>query len=380
MHRIHAFLIRREARAALAIWVIVPALFAFFALALAVDPTAHLDRVRLGVVELDAGVETPGGTVSIGRRVAEGLAQEVGVQVVPFATADDLRAAVLERDVAGGIVIPAGTTEAVLGGQPARLVVVRSDATDPFTAGFTASVVTRLSEAAAAAAPQPGADGGPTSSAPVIAVEPENVAPAADARFAVLPGSLVLPLWVATLAFAALLGRAAGRLRAEAGGLGSMAVELGVAVVGGAVVAAVVTLTVALVTGRWDADLAALFTILWLGLTATAWLLQGTMRLFGLFGGALLGVLALFVQQPVSGAAFPSSFAPDAVRWAEPVAPLRYLVEGVRNALVGGTTMDAMAVGLTLLGVAGAVLFAVGVALDRVRHRQRATIPTAASA
>lgn len=88
-------------------------------------------------------------------------------------------------------------------------------------------------------------------------------------------------------------------------------------------------------------------------------------------GGALLGICALFLQQPISGAAFPADFAPDAVRWAEPIAPLRYLVEGLRDVLIGGSTRADMAVALACFAVVGLVLVGLGMArLSYVtRHR-----------
>jgi ABC-type polysaccharide/polyol phosphate export permease len=73
-------------------------------------------------------------------------------------------------------------------------------------------------------------------------------------------------------------------------------------------------------------------------------------------------VLALFVQQPVSGAAFPPAFAPDSVRWLTDISPLRYMVEGVRNLLIGGSTTPEMAWGLALLAGAGLLLVAGGIA------------------
>jgi putative membrane protein len=131
-------------------------------------------------------------------------------------------------------------------------------------------------------------------------------------------------------------------------------------VVGAAVTAAVVTLDVALFSWHWDIDFLGLFTFLWLACTAVGWLLLGTVRTFGLVLGALLGVVALFLQQPISGAAYPPAFAPEIVRWAEPIAPLRYFVEGIRDVLIGGSTLPDMAIALVVIALVGLVLVVIG--------------------
>ena len=155
-------------------------------------------------------------------------------------------------------------------------------------------------------------------SAPLVTVANDTVAATPDFRFATLPGMLLLPLWIAGIAFAALVARAGDRVRAAFGITRTGSAEVVLAAIGAMLVAAVITVDVALFTWHWDADLAGLFAFLWLGLTAIAWLLLGLVRAFGVVLGGLLGVCALFLQQPISGAAFPVDFAPDVVRWAQP--------------------------------------------------------------
>lgn len=71
---------------------------------------------------------------------------------------------------------------------------------------------------------------------------------------------------------------------------------------------------------------------------------------------------------------YPASFAPDAVRWAEPIAPPRYVVEGVRSLLIGGSTTAEMAGALAIMAAAGAALLVVGAArLVMVAGRKPAT-------
>ena len=354
-----ALIAERETRVALAIWVIVPTLFLFFALTLAVDPAAHVDRLRLGTTVLDAGVTTPQGQVAVGPRLVAGLHEQLGAEIVAYPTEAELRDAVLAREVGGGLVVPAGATQALMAGAPVALTIVRSDADDSFTNAFTTNLATSL--AANLNASMPALLGG-TPAAPTVSVATQTVAATADFRFVTLPGSLLLPLWMAGVAFVVLLSRAGDRVRQTGGITRTGLAEVAVATIGAALTAVVITLDIALFTWHGDIDLVGLFALLWLGVSAIGWLLLGLVRAAGLVLGALLGVLALFLQQPISGAAYPADFAPDVVRWAEPVAPLRYIVEGLRNVLIGGSTMPDMAVALTALAVVGLVLVGVGMA------------------
>jgi ABC-type polysaccharide/polyol phosphate export permease len=198
---------------------------------------------------------------------------------------------------------------------------------------------------------------------PLVTVTPQAVAASTDFRFPAIPGMLVLPLWMAVVAFSALVSRAGSHLR-EKLGIGQVetgVAELTVGVIASAVAAAVITLDLGLFMWRWDLDFVGLFAFLWLGVLAMAWLMQGTIRLLGFALGVLTGVVALFVQQPVSGAAYPPSFAPDVVRWAADVAPLRYLLEGLRNLLIGGSTTWDMAWALAIMAAVGLVLYAAGI-------------------
>jgi uncharacterized phage infection (PIP) family protein YhgE len=349
----------REARAAIGLWALIPTLFLFFAITLAVDPPTQLDKVRLGVAVLDAGVQTPQGQVSVGARLAAGLGEEVPVQVVQFATEAELREAVLGRDVSGGIVFPADMTRNLQGGQPVQLRVVKSDGNDPFTNTLLNNLSTQLGANLNAALP---ALLGGEPAPPLVSVASDPVAASPDFRFGIIPGTLVLPIWIATVAFSALMSRAGDRVRRRFGALQVGALEAGATVAGAFIVAGIITLDIALFAWHWELDYVGLWGFLWLGLVASAWLIQGTIRLVGLELGALLGVLALFVQQPVSGAAFPPAFAPDSVRWLTDISPLRYMVEGVRNLLIGGSTTPEMAWGLALLAGAGLLLVAGGIA------------------
>jgi uncharacterized phage infection (PIP) family protein YhgE len=352
---------RREARAALAAWMLVPALFLFFNVTLAVDPAANLDRLEIGAVVADTPVATPQGEMAIGPRLLEGLGAQLGAEITTFETEADLRDAVLAREVIAGIVIPAGTTASALAGEGVELEVVRSEANDPFSNAFTANLAGQLSTNLNAALPQllPGAE---PPAAPMVSVASTTVASTADFRFAAIIGALLLPLWVGGLAFAGLVSRAGDAVRHAVGTPRTIVSELALATIAAAAVAAVLSLGLATFAWNWEIDVIGLFGVAWLGLTAIAWLLLGLLRAVGLELGALLGVLALFVQQPVSGAAFPSAMAPDAVRWAEPFAPLRHLVEGVRNVLIGGSTTPDVLMALTIIGLVGLALAGLGAA------------------
>jgi hypothetical protein len=370
MNALTQLLHRREAQAALAVWTIVPALFLFFATSLAVDPAENLGELRLGAAVEDIGVSTPV-EVAIGPRLVEGLESQMGLQVTTYDTETALRDAIDAREVAAGIVVPEGATQALMSGGPIELAVIRTDANDPFTNAFTANLAGQLAANLNAVLPTmlPGAE---PPAPPLVTVAANTVAVTTDFRFATVMAALLLPLWMAGIAFSALLARAGDVIRRGVGVGPTAASELAVAIVGAGLVAAVLVIGLATFTWSWEIDLVGLFGFGWLGLTAVALLLLGAIRAFGLEIGAGLGVLALFVQQPVSGAAFPADMAPDWVAWAEPIAPLRYLVEGMRNLLIGGSTTPDMVLALSVIGLVGLGLALVGYAKLAVVGRSAA--------
>ncbi len=376
MSAIRTFFAQHEAKAPFAVWVLLPTIFLFFALTLAVDPSTQLSKVRLGVAVLDAGVQTPQGQMAVGSHLVEGFHQQLPVEIVSFQTESALREAVLAHDVSGGIIFPANMTQNMLAKQQATLQVVKSDANDPFTNAFLTNLSTQIAANINTILPQilSGQPNATPRTPPLVTVASTLVAATTDFRFATLPVVLVLPLWIATVAFAALLSRVGNKVRRMPGisPVETGLIELSAGLVGSALAAAVITLDIGLFSWRGDLDFAGLFGLLWVGLLAGAWLIQGTIRLLGFELGVPLAVLGLFIQQPVSGAAFPAAFAPDVVGWAESIAPLRYLVEGLRNVLIGGSTTGEMLGALALLAGAGLVPYAAGMArLSLVPNRQR---------
>jgi hypothetical protein len=301
----------------------------------------------------------------------------VGVEMKTYATEADLRDAIERREVAAGIVVPDGATQALMMGAPIELAVIRTDANDPFTNGLTANLAGQLSANLNAVLPTmlPGAEPPPP---PLVAVAGETIAAAADFRFATVMAALLLPLWMAGVAFAALLSRAGDAIRRTAGVGATAAAEIIVAIAGAGIVAAVLVIGLAAFTWNWEIGLIGLIGFSWLGLTAIAFLLLGAIRAFGLELGAVLGVVALFVQQPVSGAVIPAAMAPNVVAWAEPIAPLRYIVEGLRNLLIGGSTTPDMALALSIIGLVGLGLALVGYGrLAAVRRAPAASVQPA---
>lgn len=370
MNTIKSLLRRRETRTGLAAWTIVPALFLFFAVTLAVNPADNVDRLELGAAVMDRGVETPQGEMAIGPRILEGLGTQLGIEITPFQDERDLRDAVDAREVAGGLVVPAGSTERLLAGRPIELKVVRTDANDPFANAFTANLASQLSTQlnAQLAALLPG---GEASTPARVSVATTTVAEADDFRLPSVIGAMLLPLWVSGLAFSVMISRAGDAVRRTAGIGRTVAAELAIATVAAGVVATVLTVGLWSITAGSEMNVVGLFAFSWLALAAVAFLMIGAIRAVGLEAGVLLGVLALFVQQPVSGASFPATMAPETVRWAEAIAPMRYTVEGIRNLLVGGSTTIDMAVALSVIGAAGLVLAGVGVTRLSVTGRQR---------
>src|SRR5215213_414497 len=144
MSAFRALFARHEATAAFAVWALIPTLFLFFAITLAVDPTTQLSKVRLGLAVLDTGVETPQGHMIAGARLADGMHQQLPVEIVPFQTEGALHDAVLAHAVAGGIILPANMTQNLLAHQPVTLQVVKSDANDPFTNAFIGNLQNQI--------------------------------------------------------------------------------------------------------------------------------------------------------------------------------------------------------------------------------------------
>jgi hypothetical protein len=376
MRTLRALAGRRETRVALVIWLALPTIFLFFNLLLAVDPSVHLSQLKLGAVVLDAGVTTPQGQVAVGPKLTGALEERLGVEMVPYPTEQALREAVLARTVGGGIVIPDGATAGLQGGQTVELRVVRSDADDQFTNSFTAGLATSLGATLNAVLPAMLAGTAPI---PLVTVTADTLATTPDFRFPALAGILLLPLWLASVAFAVLLSLGGNAIRPTKGAVRTGLAEVAAVVVGASLTGAVVTFDIALFSGHWDIDFVSLFGFLWLACTAVGWLLLGTIRSFGLVLGAVLGVCALFLQQPISGATYPPAFAPEAVRWAEPIAPLRYLVEGMRDVLIGGTTLTDMGAALVVIGLAGLALVGIGMARLELLSRRDTTVAAPAA-
>src|SRR5262245_11328725 len=118
MQAFRALLAQREAQAALAVWVLLPTLFLFFAITLAVDPPAHLDKLRLGYVVLDSGVQTPQGQVVAANRLIDGLRGQLHIDLVQAQSEGELRDAVLAHRLAGGLVFPPDMTRNLQTKQP----------------------------------------------------------------------------------------------------------------------------------------------------------------------------------------------------------------------------------------------------------------------
>src|SRR5689334_8265534 len=107
MSAIHSVFAQREARMALAIWAIIPTIFLFFTITLAVDPSTQLSKVRVGVAILDKGVQTPNGNMVVGSQLVQGLHKQAPFQLIQFPTENELRNALLSRQIAGGLIFPA---------------------------------------------------------------------------------------------------------------------------------------------------------------------------------------------------------------------------------------------------------------------------------
>jgi ABC-2 type transport system permease protein len=82
------------------------------------------EPLPVAVVNLDEGVTTPNGTVSLGDRIGALLGADPTIEVVPVATPEAARRQVAEVEVAGAVILPADLTQQALSGGSVPVQVV----------------------------------------------------------------------------------------------------------------------------------------------------------------------------------------------------------------------------------------------------------------
>jgi hypothetical protein len=172
-----AMLRRRETWAALVLLAGLPTLFLFQPHA-RVGPGCPPRRGEPGCRRARRGrLHAPGAGVDRSKG-ADMLHQRLGVATSP--SPNETRDAVLTRDVAAGLVVPAGATASLQAGHPVALGLVRSDAGDLFTNALTANLAGSLGPMLDAALPAALAG---QQARPLVTVEEANAAATPDFRY-----------------------------------------------------------------------------------------------------------------------------------------------------------------------------------------------------
>ncbi len=154
----------RHDRRSVALIVIVPVVV--MALIGYLIGDAGKEPLPVAVVNHDTGADTPGGSVSLGARIADLLGRDAAIDVRTTPSEQEATQQVRSGDVAGAVILPADLTQQVLGGGSADVRVVVGG-TDPGLQGpvleATRTAVAGLAETAG------GVDGLP---APPLSIEP----------------------------------------------------------------------------------------------------------------------------------------------------------------------------------------------------------------
>jgi len=348
--------------------LLVVSAYLLFNLTGAADEAAHLDKVRVGVADLDRGLETPIGTISLASLAVAEMDERADFQVVFAATAEELRDDVLARNVAVGFVFPEDFTANVLGGTPTEVGVFRSEANDAFTNAFSLTLVMQWQanfDQVAATIGKLGSGGGglPGEEAPLIEAREEVVAPIPNFRLSKLPMQIPFPFWAAIIVLSVLVSMAGRDIASQRGGSDPWMITLAQVAVGAvatSLLALVMVVDIALFAWEWSIRYVPLWAFIWLTAMSGTLVVFGVVRLAGVTAGLVVSLPLLLIDQIVAGGAAPGSFAPAVYRWLEALVPMRYFTEGFRNIMFGGTTSGHMMVALGAIGLIGVLLLMIG--------------------
>jgi len=216
-----------------------------------------------------------------------------------YASEDEARAAILDREIAGALVLGLGKASVLVasaGGQPAATMI---------SAAFTAMVT---------------ASGQPGLSATVEDVQP---LPASDSR-GLVEFFLVMGVSISAFVFALLLRPQRSRLPL----LGKIGLLLAFAIVAGLVASLAVSIVVGFNTTYWS--VAGVCALLALAVAAGS---DAFMALFGRPGVGVAGLVLLLLGNASSGSVVGSAFLSQPFRWLSPGLPGGPALDSVRSVL-----------------------------------------------
>lgn len=323
------------------------------------------EPLPVAVVNLDAGVQTPAGHVSLGGEIATALGRQDQVEVHAVTTEQAAIDQVRSGDVAGALVIPADLTRRVLSGGGSVRVVVGG--TDPNLQG----PVLRATQAAvlAVASRAPSTEG---FEAPPLSVEPVPLAGGANLSPLDYDAPILLTFFAFFLTFlltsvSFLRERSSGTLeRLMASPVSRLEVLLGylLGFIGFAMAQALLILGYA----TWVLDVRIAGSI-WLVLLVLAILLIGVVNLgiaLSFYARNELQVvqfmpLILVPQVFLGGLIWPVQTLWPPLRWLSQLLPLTHSTVALRAVMVGGESFGDVAGRLLALLAFSVAMVALGV-------------------
>jgi len=372
MHLLRQFGRLGWTRWALGLPPLIVTAFLFFNLTGASDGTAHLDKIKVAVTDLDRGIETPIGTISLASVAVAQFEEQAPFDIISSDSAEDLRDDVLGRRAALGFVFPEDFTEKVLGGEQAEVQVLRSEANDAFTNGVAMGLVREWQanlDRVASSVADLGSGGSfiPGLEPSAIVATEEVIAPIPNFRLEKLPMEILFPFWGSTIVMAAfilLAGREVASRFRQSEPWAISTVQIGLALSGTALLSLVMVLGIAFFAWEWSLKYIPLWSFMWLTAASSTLVLLGFMRCVGLVIGLIVSTPFLLIQQIVGGGVVPGSWAPPVYRWLESLVPMRYFTEGFRNILFGDTTTGSMVIALGSIALIGLGMLVLGTIRD----------------
>ncbi len=345
-------------RAAIIAPIAIIIVFSIFNMTAPLDAGRIAQSIRLGVVNLDAGM--PGAPMRASDGILGGLRANLPFEVQSFDDEATAKAAVDAGDIAAALVVPTDFTRNTVGGEDIAVKVINTQhlslAETQVGGGLPARLQAAFSAAVSSARLAFAQGGFPTGEMPV-AVEVETLHTARNANTLFAPFVMTFATWLASLVSGLMLFIATRghRIPGSATHVAVVRSILPIAVAGVASLALAVI--VAGTTALWS-DLLGLWLMAWL---ATAALMLVVVGLFSLleFPALLIALPVAFYQSAVAGAQAPPEAAMRWIGWLNDVLQLSDLVTSYRTILIGGpqgslaigTALIAAAIGLSLIWI-----------------------------
>jgi ABC-2 type transport system permease protein len=342
--------------------VIVPSLivlvFSLFNLTSAPDQERVANAVKVGIVNLDAGMTFP--PINVAKRLTAGLEGQLPFLLRPFEDEASARAALETQEITAFVMFPEAFTKQVMGEDTVDFTVVGAGNTTMAEARIAQQMpmLLQMGIAAAVSSVRLAIAKGqlPTGALPVN-MTAEFIHSPANPAATMAPFAASYTLWLSSMVGAILLfvvSRPIGSVPDRV----TLRSVLPVAVTGIATLILTVTIgATAGITGGW----LTFWLTVWPLALALTWLVSGLLALFGLV--SILVVLPIaFYQVVLGGTQMPATAAPTWLAWMVDFAPFDHIGALLRSLILGGpATPDwvliggSAAVGLALIWIGTAI-------------------------